>query len=90
MSNSNPKHLIVINHPPTAHDNSQAPDGSNAGVTLSDNDGSWSEEPPTIKNFPFTETPSMKVDTVPDAGPKFVFNLIFTENFVENLVKNTN
>ena len=78
--------------PPQASDNGhpqpQAPDGGNAGVALSDSDDNWSEEPPTIKNFPFTETPGTKVG-VP-ADEMFFFNLIFTENFVENLVKNTN
>ena len=57
---------------------------------MSDNDDNWSEEPPTIKNFPFTEIGGMKVDVPANADPMFIFNLIFTENFVENLVKNTN
>ena len=68
----------------------QAPDGGNTGVALNDSDDNWSEEPPTITNFPFTETPGMKVDVPVDADPMFFFSLIFTENFVENLVKNTN
>ena len=51
---------------------------------MSESDDNWIEEPPTIKNFPFIETPGLKVDHM------FIFNLIFTEKFVENLVKNTN
>ena len=50
--------------PPEAPDNDQsqcqAPDGGNAGAVLSDSDGNWSEEPPTIKSFPFTETPGFE------------------------------
>ena len=80
--------------PPQAPDSdqpqSQAPDGGNAGVALSDSDDNWNEEPPTIKNFPFTETPGIKVDVPANADPMFFFNSIFTENFVENLGMNTN
>ena len=56
---------------------------------MSDSDDNWSEEPPTIKNFPFTETPGIQVDVPADADPVFFFNLIFSENLVENLGKNT-
>ena len=65
----------------------QAPDSGNVVV---DSDDNWSEEPPTIKNFPFNETPGMKVDVPADADRMFFFNLIFTEEFTENFVKNTN
>ena len=65
----------------------QAPDSGNVVV---DSDDNWSEEPPTIKNFPFNETLGMKVDVPADTDPMFFFNLIFTEEFIENLVKNTN
>ena len=82
------------NNHPQAPDNDQSqpqtPDDGNAGVALSDSDDNWSEEPPTIQTFPFTETPGMKVDVPADADPMFFFSLIFTENFVEKLVKNTN
>ena len=86
--------LWMNNNHPQAPDNDQSqpqtPDDGNAGVALSDSDDNWSEEPPTIQTFPFTETPGMKVDVPADADPMFFFNLIFTENFVEKLVKNTN
>ena len=60
---------------PQAPDNDQpqlqAPEGGNAGVALSDSDDNWSEEPPTIKNFSFTETAGMKVDVPADADLMF-------------------
>ena len=37
-----------------------------------------------------TGTLGLKVDVSADGDPMLFFNLIFTENFVENLVKNTN
>ena len=73
--------------PDSGQQTPQAPDSGNVVV---DSDDNWSEEPPTIKNFPFNEIPGMKVDVPADADPMFFFNLIFTEEFVENLVKNTN
>ena len=63
--------------PPQAHDNDQpqpqAPDDGNAVVALRDSDDNWSEEPPTIKIYSFTETPGMKADVPKDADPMFFF-----------------
>ena len=54
----------------------QVTDDGNEGVALSDSDHNWSKEPPTIKNFPFTETPGMKVGVPADADP-IIFSIWF-------------
>ena len=70
--------------PPQAPDSDQpqphAPDGGNADVALSDSDDNWNEEPRTIKNFPFTETPGIQVDAPADADPVF-FQFDFFREF---------
>ena len=44
---------------------------------------------PNWKPFPFNEIPGIKLN-VPDAGPLFFFELMLTDDLVEDLVKKSN
>lgn len=50
----------------------------------------WSNHPPALQKFVFNETEGMKIDIPQDADPMFFFQLLFTDEFVEQIVKTTN
>ena len=50
----------------------------------------WKEDPPTIKNFIFNETPGLNVAVPENAPPIFFFNLLPADDLLKTLVQKTN
>ena len=47
----------------------------------------WKEDAPKLKIFPFNERPGMKINVPENGDPVFFFELMLTEDLVEDLVK---
>jgi len=55
-----------------------------------DEGDNWKSDQPNIKDFPFDEEVGLKVDVPDDANPMFFFKLLLTDEFLDDLVSNTN
>lgn len=65
-------------------------DPPNAGSSDESGEDPWKNEPPSIKDFPFNEQTGISIDVPEGAKPMFFFNLLLTDNLVDDLVAKTN
>ena len=65
-------------------------DPPNAGSSDESGEDPWKNDPPSIKDFPFNEQTGISIDVPEGAKPMFFFNLLMTDNLVDDLVAKTN
>ena len=65
-------------------------DPPNAGSSDESSEDPWKNEPPSIKDFPFNEQTGISINVPEGAKPIFFFNLLLTDNLVDDLVAKTN